>query len=342
MHKIKVLMAVPFFALIAIIILPLVVFDFNAANEEFPLVTLHDSGQLFQHETAALTVGDFFNDINVSTTYLDRVSYPMDSPLYDGMVIQINRAVRFSVVIDGNIPRAFEVRYGTTVSEILTQMQEQYDMPFIYANDLERMIVTHDVLRFSSWSSRYYSEIVEVPYEVIENYTGAVRYGRTHVRQRGESGEHEITVNVVYIGGHEDSRTITDEVILIEPISAIIDIGTAQLGALTNTNAPDFHFVRRVRLHATAYCACFTCTGKHPGDPWHGITASGRMVQHGIVAVDTSVIPMGTFLYVEGYGFAIAADRGGAIVGDRIDLFMYNHSDALRFGRRDLNVWILN
>ncbi|MCL2603905.1 MAG: 3D domain-containing protein [Defluviitaleaceae bacterium] len=342
MHRIKAIAAVLFFVFVAAVFLPLVVFDFNAADDYFPVVTLSDLGQVNRYETAAQTVGEFLEDMGITTALLDRVSYPADSPIYDGMDISVKRAVRFYVATDDNPPAPWVMRYGITVEDILLQVQNTYDTPFLYANDLTRKIETADVLRFQSWSTRYFTEVVEVPFEIIENYTGSVRSGRTHIRQRGATGEHEVTVNVVYIGGHEDSRTITDTVVISDPVYAIYDIGTAALGATTNTNASDFHYLRRLRLQATAYCACVVCTGKNPGDPWHGITASGRQVEHGIVAVDRDVIPLGTHLYVEGYGFAIAADTGGAIVGDKIDLFMYSHQDALRFGRRYLNVWVLS
>ncbi|MCL2498871.1 MAG: 3D domain-containing protein [Defluviitaleaceae bacterium] len=342
MHRIKAVAAILGFALTAIIFLPLVAFDFTAENEQFPAVTVYDSGYSYRYESAAQSVGELFNDIGIATEGLDRINYPMESPLYDGMDIRVNRAVRFDVVADSGPPTPWVMRYGTTVEDILLYMQDTYEVPFLYANDLTRRIESEDVLHFSSWKTRYYTEIVEVPYQIIENHTDSVRTGRTHIRQHGMSGEHEITVNVVYIGGEENSRTITDTVVIAEPVYAIYDIGTATLGALANTSAPDFHFNRRIRMQATAYCACVICTGKNPGDPWHGITASGRQVEHGIVAVDRDVIPLGTHLYVEGYGFAIAADTGGAIIGDKIDLYMYCHQEALRFGRRYLNVWVLS
>jgi len=94
-------------------------------------------------------------------------------------------------------------------------------------------------------------------------------------------------------------------------------------------------------MNASAYTAGFSCTGKRPGHPAYRITRSGREVEHGIVAVDPAFIPLGTKLYVEGYGFAIAADTGGAIRGYKIDLFMEYMGDALRFGRRNITVFIL-
>ena len=73
----------------------------------------------------------------------------------------------------------------------------------------------------------------------------------------------------------------------------------------------------------------------------HGRTATGLKAGYGIVAVDPHVIKMGTRLYIEGYGYAIAADKGGAIKGMRIDLGHETHGEALRIGRRTVRVHIL-
>lgn len=72
-----------------------------------------------------------------------------------------------------------------------------------------------------------------------------------------------------------------------------------------------------------------------------GITASGIPAGHGVVAVDPDIIPLGTQVYIPGYGVAIAADTGGMIEGNMIDLCMEDYGAALEFGRRDINVYIL-
>jgi 3D (Asp-Asp-Asp) domain-containing protein len=60
-----------------------------------------------------------------------------------------------------------------------------------------------------------------------------------------------------------------------------------------------------------------------------------------VIAVDPSVIPLGSKVYVEGYGVAVAGDTGSAIQGNRIDLFMANREDALNYGRQTVQVTIL-
>lgn len=72
-----------------------------------------------------------------------------------------------------------------------------------------------------------------------------------------------------------------------------------------------------------------------------GITRSGTQVSRGTVAVDPRVIPLGTKLYVENYGHAVALDTGGAIKENRIDLYMETKNEAFEFGRKEVRVWII-
>ncbi|NLN87906.1 MAG: hypothetical protein GX133_09990 [Syntrophomonadaceae bacterium] len=94
---------------------------------------------------------------------------------------------------------------------------------------------------------------------------------------------------------------------------------------------------RVLTMVATAYDGCYQCN-----KPWYGYPSYiGLPLARGIVAVDPKVIPMGTRLYVEGYGNAIAADQGNAIKGNRIDLFFDTHAEALRYGMKTVKVTIL-
>lgn len=82
-------------------------------------------------------------------------------------------------------------------------------------------------------------------------------------------------------------------------------------------------------------------TGYSRFDPGCGdYTATGEFVRYGIAAVDPNIISLGTSLYIDGYGHAIAADTGGAIQGNRIDLAFESYQDAINWGRRGVNVYI--
>lgn len=83
----------------------------------------------------------------------------------------------------------------------------------------------------------------------------------------------------------------------------------------------------------TAYTAGPESTGKAPGHPAYGITATGAKAREGVtIAVDPKVIPIGSRVYIEGIGYRTAQDVGGAIKGNRIDVFMNDLSEARKFG----------
>lgn len=96
---------------------------------------------------------------------------------------------------------------------------------------------------------------------------------------------------------------------------------------------------RPVLMEVTAYCPCTKCCGKDA----HGVTASGRHVSHNngrFVAADTSVLPFGTKLVIPGYGNGPVevVDRGGAIKGNKLDVFYPTHEEARQWGRRWVEV----
>ena len=95
---------------------------------------------------------------------------------------------------------------------------------------------------------------------------------------------------------------------------------------------------KEIYVTSTAYTAnCNGCSGT---------TATGINLHANpnakVIAVDPRVIPLGTKVYVEGYGYAIAADTGGAIKGNKIDVFFPSKSDAYRWGRKKVKIKILN
>lgn len=96
---------------------------------------------------------------------------------------------------------------------------------------------------------------------------------------------------------------------------------------------------------ATAYCPCEKCCGKWALNRPDGIvyTASGAIAEEGVtIAADWSVYSPGTILYIEGIGERTVQDRGGAISGQKIDVFFNNHEDALHFGRQEIRIKVIS
>lgn len=106
-----------------------------------------------------------------------------------------------------------------------------------------------------------------------------------------------------------------------------------------------------IEVKATAYCLCKKCCGKSEDNPGYGVTRSGLKIVPGtgmkVIAVDPKVIPLGSKVYVEGvdgvktYGYAVAADTGSAIKNKKIDLYMDSHEDTVKWGIRNMKVYVI-
>ena len=167
---------------------------------------------------------------------------------------------------------------------------------------------------------------VAIQYERVDTLPKGIE----EVVQEGAEGLDEVEEEVVYAAGnvvesHELSRNN------ISPMKPKV----IRRGTLDTESAPSHGQVKQMlTMEATAYLP--TDGG---GD---GITATGVQAHHGIVAVDPNVIPLGTRLYIPGYGEAVAADTGGDIIGNRIDVVLEDYSSAIQFGRRTVEVYVLS
>lgn len=139
----------------------------------------------------------------------------------------------------------------------------------------------------------------------------------------------------------------TAEQIVLERLSQLKD---AQELMERNKSYPMLHqdfsqFKGSVEVMATGYYAGVESTGKKPGHPEYGITYSGVKVKQGIlstIAADPKVFPLGTILYIPGYGYGIVADTGSAIKGKKIDLYYKNKSDIYKeWGKKKVGVFVV-
>jgi 3D (Asp-Asp-Asp) domain-containing protein len=156
--------------------------------------------------------------------------------------------------------------------------------------------------------------------------------GYTKILARGDDGLVRRVWRVWEKDGEETSRGLISEEVLAEPADTVVLRGT--YGAPTRGGDWRHPLV----MTATAYDPGPRSCGRYA----NGYTATGVKARKGVAAVDDRVIPMGTRLYIPGYGFAVAADRGSAIKGMRIDLCYNTYREAIEFGRRKVKVYLLN
>jgi 3D (Asp-Asp-Asp) domain-containing protein len=141
--------------------------------------------------------------------------------------------------------------------------------------------------------------------------------------------------NTAVIGFQRDAGLLIDGIVGPQTGRAL---GlTSWLGSNTVSRAGSVRGAQTVSMVATGYDSSYESNYPFYGQP----SFIGMPLQRGVVAVDPNVIPMGTRLYIKGYGDAIAADQGGAIKGNRVDLFFDSHQEAMDWGIKTVKVTIL-
>jgi 3D (Asp-Asp-Asp) domain-containing protein len=161
--------------------------------------------------------------------------------------------------------------------------------------------------------------------------------GRSAVVTAGRTGIVERLVHYAQRDGGPVRRSVIWTRVVRAPQPRIVAVGIGG-SALSNFAAQGIKHMAYMARSALLMLATAYTAQSAGGD---GMTAIGRRAGFGIVAVDPRVIPLGTRLFIPGYGFAIAGDTGGDIVGDRIDLGFDTERDAMLFGRRSVTVYRL-
>jgi len=125
-------------------------------------------------------------------------------------------------------------------------------------------------------------------------------------------------------------------------ISSAASVSNEQL---TLENSIDWSTYPKDTVIATGYTAYYESTGKNPGDAGFGITYSGVKVKRDLystIAADLKVYPIGTILFIPGYGYGVVADKGGAIKGNKIDLYYETVEDVYnQWGKKSVEVYVI-
>jgi 3D (Asp-Asp-Asp) domain-containing protein len=166
-------------------------------------------------------------------------------------------------------------------------------------------------------------------------YSAALPPGKRRTLRPGQHGVEWVTERVTLWNDVVVDRHVISREVVRDAKPAVIMQGSpttlAQLESALGRNA----FAATMTMVATAYTAA--SASAYPT----GYTATGVPAHRGVVAVDPRLIPLGTTVFVPGYGVAVAADTGGAIIGHRIDLCMDAYGEAVNFGRRTVQVYVL-
>ena len=188
------------------------------------------------------------------------------------------------------------------------------------------------------------TERVSIPFETITKNTAGTSTDTTNkVLQEGKEGIKEVTYKIKYQNDVEIERTTLSETIIEEPVNKIVQVNkkvTSRSSTTSRTSSstlPSKAATTGGQIYKiTAYCSCSKCCGKSTG-----YTASGTKATAGRTVAASGKFAFGTKLNINGHIYTVE-DRGGAINGNKIDIFVSSHSEALAWGVRYLPVSVVN
>ncbi len=253
----------------------------------------------------------------------------------DGGEITLSIARAFPTYVFADGEKTIVLLAKGTVADALKDAGITCNEEDLVDQPLDQKLESGMEIRVDRVCTKTVEETEEIEYDTKKIRTNDLYVGNNREIQEGKNGSKKLTYEVTYINGKEAERKLVNEEVIEEPVERIVEIGTKIKSSFKTTSSTPKSYKKRMAMECTAYAA-------------GGSTATGRPAQWGVIAVDPRVIPLGTRVYVESadgkyiYGEAIAADTGGAIKGNIIDICVNSRAEAYRFGRRTVNVYILD
>ena len=264
-----------------------------------------------------------------------------------GTASAYNKTNMQSVVIDiDGVPRMVSTE-KETIGELLTELENTIDTDYFLENAEESdPIESMMTISLTSVTEKTVASTESVPFKTVERKNDLMDYGEKRVVQEGKNGEKSVISKEIYHGSELIDTKFVEEKILTPATDKIIEVGTrkeepkkAEPAKPAKTSNPSGNVIngreysKVLKVKATAYTPYDGgCTG---------MTASGTRAGFGTIAVDPKVIPMGSKIYIPGYGVGTALDTGGAIKGNKIDVCYMTKGEAFNWGVKNLNIYIL-
>ncbi|ENH96118.1 hypothetical protein J416_12582 [Gracilibacillus halophilus YIM-C55.5] len=301
-------------------------------------ITVTIDGNKDTYHTTAETVGEFLTEEDINVKEQDQLSHAQDTQITDGFALKMNKA--FQVTIQDADDKNKSWVTGGTVNDVLEANDVTLD-----ENDKVQPKLSEEVDAETTITVTRVEKVTdvveeEIDYSVVSRNDDSLEKGKESVIKNGETGIKEKEYEVTLENGEEVSRELIEEEVVKESENKVVAVGTKQPQPVQmsseqrNSDSSNGDAAKTLYMEATAYnWDCPTCDGR-------GKTATGYDLKanpNGVVSVDPSVIPLGTKVWVEGYGYAVARDTGGHINGNRIDIHM-SKSQAQSFGRKTVKV----
>ncbi len=284
--------------------------------------------------TTVDTVKEFLEEQKISLNEHDQINQKETNAIEHNMEVVVHTAFPVTLVDAGKKKQVWST--STTVADFLTQHEISLAKLDRVEPDLKEKVKEETVVNIKRIEK--VTDVVEQPinFAVITQKDDDLPAGTEKVLKEGTEGLVSKKYEVTKENGKETSRKLLSETTVKEKQDKIVSVGTkdevVQLASRGEESGKEVH------VNSTAYTAsCNGCSGR---------TATGIDLKANpnakVIAVDPSFIPLGTKVYVEGYGYAVAADTGGSVKGQKIDVFFSTKAEAYRWGNRQVKIKIIN
>ena len=296
-----------------------------------------DKGEEISFITYASKTAQVLAEQNITLGPWDETSIPLDGNVKDGDTIYVYRT-KVVTFIDGK-DRCSEFTAKPTVRDFIESKGIDAEGSIRVNVPLDEKVTKNMTIQVTYLEEKTVNieEVVECGTKRIAN--GDMFSGETKLVSKGTDGLADRVYHEYYENGELVNRELEKETIKVAAVDEVVEYGTKsrnriKYSGVKVSRGEEFRYKDCIDMTATAYCSGTT-------------TATGMKVRYGVVAVDPRVIPLGSRLYIESangtwiYGTAVAADTGGAVKGNIIDLYVESYNDAIQFGRRQAKVYIL-
>ena len=315
-------------------------------------VLIYDRGKLVKIVTVSGTIGDAIEKSGIELKEGDKLSINKNIPVTESTKVDIYRAFTVTLISDGRKQKIRTIE--CTVDEFLKKAGVRVGEDDIVTPKLSEKLTKNGKVQVKRVTYKETQKTVDVKYKTKVEYDDTMYEEQVKVKQKGKNGQQINYYKKKYIDGKYHSSELVKTEVIKDPVSKIVVWGSKEslyggnvarqvISELTppfkidmDENNRPIKYKKKIVGKATAYC-----TGT--------VTSTGRKAQPGVVAVDPREIPYGTKLYIVSsdnqyvYGYAIAGDTGGFIYNSDtvVDLYIRGYSEARRFGRRTVEIYVL-
>lgn len=323
-----------FVALVPALIVVLSITGFVWAQRE---ITVTVDGETLHMKTQAPDVATVLAEAGVQVDGDDLVTPALDAPLEHAEAVLVRHSVPVELDLGGGKVKMDVV--GDTVADALVAAGADPATNPEVTPSPDTKLSPGMTISVPDVFMRVFTRESTVAAPVRYEKDSSLGKGSRRVVSAGDDGAVMRVYRVLVSGGVEGAPMLTEELVVRQAKARVIAVGTGIAAAPIDPETGE----EITTPPASGRAMQVVATGYSPRQPdLDFVTATGARAGRGIIAVDPRVIPLGTRVYVPGYGYAIAADTGGAIDGNRIDLCFETVEECFDWGRRTVTIIILD